>query len=162
MSNFPDNAFDAAYAIETIVHSSEKDGIFKEARRVLKPGGAFIVYDYALAHEYANYDPLTQKAIALISKGGVSALIEPEAAWRNLFTSNGFREEKAGDLSERILPDLKRLQRKSERVLNHPKRAKWAFRLSPSLFANNALIAYLLYDAVREGAILYKEWIFRK
>ncbi|MBQ9521828.1 MAG: methyltransferase domain-containing protein [Oscillospiraceae bacterium] len=162
MSNFPDNVFDVAYAIETIVHSSQKDRIFKEVYRVLKPGGVFIVYDYTLLHEYANYDPLTQKAIALISKGGTSPLIESETAWRNYFTSNGFREEKAGDLSERILPDLKRLQRKSERVLKYPNRTKWAFRLFPSLFANNALLAYLTHDACQEGVFHYKEWIFRK
>ncbi len=162
MSNFPDGAFDVVYAIETIVHSSEKDRIFQEVRRVLKPGGAFIVYDYALSRPYGDFGPLTQKAVSLISKGGVSPLIEWAETWENYFLLNGFRREKVADLTKETMPDLKRLQHKAERVLRRPGVAKAVFRALPSHFANNIIIGYLGYDSFQEGVILYKEWIFRK
>ena len=162
LSNFPDNAFDALYAIETLVYSSQKDRVFQEAYRVLKPGGAFIAHDYALSRPYADLNPLTRKAVALISKGGAAALIESAEEWERLFTSNGFRREKVTDLSKETLPDLKRLQRKAERVLRRPNAAKAAFRVLPDQFVNNIILGYLGYDSCREGVILYKEWVFRK
>ena len=162
LSNFPDNAFDTAYAIETIVHSSEKDRIFKEVYRVLKPGGAFIVYDYALLRKYEEYGPTEQKAISLISKGASAAMIEPIERWENYFASNGFRREKSADLSEAVQPDLKRLTRKAGRILNHPNRTKFVFRVFPQQFTNNIIIGYLGYDACRENIIRYQEWIYRK
>ncbi len=50
LSIFKDNSFDAVYAVETIVHCSEeeKDSVFQEVFRVLKPGGVFLNWDYAL------------------------------------------------------------------------------------------------------------------
>lgn len=162
MSNFPDGTFDVVYAIETIVHSSEKDSIFKEAYRVLKPGGTFIVYNYALSRPYDDFDPLTQKAVSLISKGGVSPVIEQAETWENYFLSNGFQRVKVTDLSRAIMPDLKRLQHKAERIMRHPVVAKAVFRILPWHFSNNIIIGYLGYDSFREGVILYKEWVFRK
>lgn len=162
MSNFPDGTFDVVYAIETIVHSSDKDRIFKEVYCVLKPGGTFIVYDYALSRPYGDFDPLTQKAISLISKGGVSPVIEQAETWKNYFMSNGFHCEKVTDLSKAVMPNLKRLQNKAERVLRHPSVAKVVFRILPWLFSNNIIVGYLCYDSCWEGVILYKEWVFRK
>lgn len=162
MSNFPDGEFDVAYAVETLVHLSDKSPVFKEVYRVLKPGGVFIVFDYALSRDYEEYDPVTQKALAIISKGGVSALFDTQTVWRNCFTSNGFVEEKEVDLSERMLPDMMRLRHRSEIILDYPTRRKWALRLFPSLATNNALMTYLLYDACKEGVFHYMEWIYRK
>lgn len=162
LSNFPDNVFDTAYGIETIVYSSQKDKVFREVCRVLKPGGAFIVYDYALSRRYADFDPTTRKAIALISKGGAAALIESSEEWEDHFTSNGFRFENVTDLSAETLPDLQRLARKAGHILNHTGRTKAAFRVLPRQFTNNIILGYLGYDICREGVALYKEWIARK
>ena len=41
---FPDNSFDAVYAIEATVHAPTLAGIYSEIFRVLKPGGVFGVY----------------------------------------------------------------------------------------------------------------------
>ena len=42
---FEDNAFDAALTIHVAMNIAAKDRLYSEARRVLKPGGAFAVYD---------------------------------------------------------------------------------------------------------------------
>ena len=162
LSRFPDGAFDTVYAIESLVHSSDKDGVFREIRRVLKPGGAFVAYDYALSRPYEELDPAARKAVALISKGGAAAMIESAEEWERHFTSNGFRREKITDLSKETLPDLERLARTAGRVLNHPKRAKFLFRVLPKQFSNNIVLGYLGYDACREGVGYYLEWVFRK
>ncbi|OAA74327.1 Sterol methyltransferase [Akanthomyces lecanii RCEF 1005] len=52
--SFPDNAFDAVYAIEATVHAPSLEGIYSEIFRVLKPGGTFGVYEWLMTDEYDN------------------------------------------------------------------------------------------------------------
>lgn len=43
--DFPDGAFDAAMTIHVAMNIADKAGMYREARRVLKPAGRFVVYD---------------------------------------------------------------------------------------------------------------------
>ena len=162
LSRFQDSSFDVVYAIETIVHASDKTPVFREVYRVLKPGGVFLVFDYVLSAPYASYPPLIQTAIALISKGAASALIEPESAWEGYFRNAGFHPEEITDLTKETMPDLKRLAHKASRILDHPQLARAVFRLFPAHIVNNIVVGYLGYDSFREGVLGYRQWIFRK
>ena len=44
----PDASVDAAYSIEATVHAPSWTGVFREIRRVLKPGGCFALYDWCV------------------------------------------------------------------------------------------------------------------
>ena len=61
---FPDNSFDAVYAIEATVHAPSLEGVYSEIRRVLKPGGIFGVYEWLMTDAYDN-DDLEQRRIRL-------------------------------------------------------------------------------------------------
>lgn len=61
---FPDNSFDAVYAIEATVHAPSLEGVYTEIRRVLKPGGIFGVYEWLMTDIYDN-DDLEQRRIRL-------------------------------------------------------------------------------------------------
>lgn len=50
--DFPDNSFDAVYAIEATVHAPVLEGVYSEIYRVLKPGGTFGVYEWVLTDKY--------------------------------------------------------------------------------------------------------------
>ena len=52
--SFPDNTFDAVYAIEATVHAPSLEGIYSEIFRVLKPGGVFGVYEWLMTDNYDN------------------------------------------------------------------------------------------------------------
>lgn len=52
--SFPDNSFDAVYAIEATVHAPSLEGIYSQIYRVLKPGGVFGVYEWLMTDEYDN------------------------------------------------------------------------------------------------------------
>jgi sterol 24-C-methyltransferase len=52
--SFPDNSFDAVYAIEATVHAPSLEGIYSEIFRVLKPGGVFGVYEWLMTDAYDN------------------------------------------------------------------------------------------------------------
>ena len=52
--SFPDNSFDAVYAIEATVHAPKLEGVYGEIYRVLKPGGVFGVYEWLMTDDYDN------------------------------------------------------------------------------------------------------------
>ncbi|MBR5372113.1 MAG: methyltransferase domain-containing protein [Oscillospiraceae bacterium] len=162
MKQIPDQSVDLVYAFETIVHNTDKKKTMAEVYRILKPGGVFIVYDYALTAPFETYAPLEQTALALISKGGCCPLIESVSEWESYFESCGFKAMHTAYLGKECLPDLKRLERLAGRILDHPGRVKLMFRLFPDLFTSNIIIGYLGYDACNAGLGTYAEWIYQK
>ena len=115
-----DNSVDVCYAVETIVHNTDKEKIYREVHRVLKPGGVMIIYDYALAASYSTYDPKIQMAIALTSKGGSAAMFESLDELNTHYTNCGFEIEKITDYTQETLPDLKHLQRSANWTMSRP------------------------------------------
>ncbi|WVZ49690.1 hypothetical protein U9M48_001024 [Paspalum notatum var. saurae] len=55
---FPDNTFDAAYAIESTIHAPDLLGAYREIYRVLKPGQYFAVDELCLTE---RFDPSNSK-----------------------------------------------------------------------------------------------------
>lgn len=162
LSQFADNSVDVVYAFETVVHNTDKEKIYREVCRVLKPGGVVVVFDYALADRFESYDPTIQKAIALISKGGAAAMIESLEELNSHFTNSGLTLEKSIDHTQATLPDLKRLERKAAKILERPTLAKLMFWLLPDQFVSNIILGYLGYDSGNAKIGSYQEWIVRK
>ncbi|TQS31776.1 hypothetical protein Golomagni_07933, partial [Golovinomyces magnicellulatus] len=75
--SFPDNSFDAIYAIEATVHAPSLEGIYSEIYRVLKPGGVFGVYEWLMTDDYDN-DNIRHREIRLgIEQGdGISNMVK--------------------------------------------------------------------------------------
>ncbi|KOS18921.1 Sterol 24-C-methyltransferase erg-4 [Escovopsis weberi] len=78
---FPDNTFDAAYAIEATCHAPSLEGVYSQIYRVIKPGGVFGVYEWLMTDDYDN-DNLHHRAIRLgIEQGnGISNMCKIEVA----------------------------------------------------------------------------------
>lgn len=162
LQQLPDNSVDVAYAFETIVHNTDKDRIFKELYRVMKPGAVMVIFDYALGAQYDSYDAVIQTVIDLISKGGAAAIIESAADWEGHFAKNGLRLEERTDYTEEICPDLKRLEGLAIRLFNHRTISKLVFRLMPEQFVTNIILGYLGYDFMYSRTGYYYEWVLRK
>jgi sterol 24-C-methyltransferase len=102
--SFPDNSFDAVYAIEATVHAPKLEGVYGEIFRVLKPGGVFGVYEWLMTDNYDN-DDVEHRAIRLaIEEGnGISNMVpisEGLAAMKNV----GFELLHKEDLADRPDP----------------------------------------------------------
>ncbi|GEM_PF-1296778 len=162
LPQFDDNSIDVMYAIETIVHNSDKERIYREVERVLKPGGCMIVYDYALGAPFESYDEHIQKAIALLSKGGASAIIESGDELKRHYTNCGLVVESQTDYTTNIRPDLKALERKAANILERPWKARLMFKLLPDQFVTNIILGYLGYDFSNTDVLSYQEWVLRK
>jgi len=162
LSQIGDNSMDVAFAFETVVHNTDKEKIYREVYRVLKPGGVMIIYDYALSAPFNTFDAHTQKAIALISKGCASAMIESLEELNSHYTNSGFVIKSNTDFSDETLPDLRRLERKGAKIMTRPWAARLMFNLLPEQFVTNIIVGYLGYDSCKSGVITYQEWILRK
>ncbi|KIW08298.1 uncharacterized protein PV09_01216 [Verruconis gallopava] len=78
---FPDNSFDAVYAIEATVHAPSLEGIYSEIFRVLKPGGTFGVYEWLMTDAYDNDNPHHREIRLGIEQGdGISNMEKVEVA----------------------------------------------------------------------------------
>ncbi|KAF4119463.1 sterol 24-C-methyltransferase [Geosmithia morbida] len=102
--SFPDNSFDAVYAIEATVHAPTLEGIYSEIFRVLKPGGIFGVYEWLMTDKYDN-DNLHHREIRLgIEQGdGISNMCKVEVAL-DAMKAAGFELLINDDLAERDDP----------------------------------------------------------
>ncbi|KAK3355201.1 S-adenosyl-L-methionine-dependent methyltransferase [Neurospora tetraspora] len=102
--SFPDNSFDAVYAIEATVHAPKLEGVYGEIYRVLKPGGVFGVYEWLMTDNYNN-DNVEHRDIRLAIEvgNGISNMVpisEGLAAMKNV----GFELLHHEDLADRNDP----------------------------------------------------------
>ena len=99
--SFPDNSFDAVYAIEATVHAPDLEGVYSEIFRVLKPGGIFGVYEWLMTDAYDNNNPEHRKIRLGIEQGnGISNMVKVSDGLR-AFKNAGFEIIHSEDLAER-------------------------------------------------------------
>ena len=66
-TNYPDGSFDSIYAIETICHIKDKSDFYKEAYRLLVPGGRLVVVEYIQKEKPQS--PQDQHAMQILLDG---------------------------------------------------------------------------------------------
>ncbi|RDY06512.1 Cycloartenol-C-24-methyltransferase, partial [Mucuna pruriens] len=66
---FPDNSFDAVYAIEATCHAPDVYACYKEIHRVLKPGQCFAAYEWCMTKAFDPNNEEHQKIKAEIEVG---------------------------------------------------------------------------------------------
>lgn len=102
--SFPDNSFDAVYAIEATVHAPSLEGIYSEIFRVLKPGGVFGVYEWLMTDKYDNDNPRHREIRLGIEIGdGISNMEKIDVALKAMKAA-GFELEHTEDLADRDDP----------------------------------------------------------
>lgn len=101
---FPDNSFDAVYAIEATVHAPSLEGVYSEIFRVLKPGGTFGVYEWLMSDAFDPTNPHHRSIRLGIEQGDGIASMVSISEGRSAITAAGFHLQHAEDLSLR--PDV--------------------------------------------------------
>ncbi|CAG8949982.1 hypothetical protein HYFRA_00004314 [Hymenoscyphus fraxineus] len=95
---YPDNHFDAVYAIESTVHAPHLKDVYKEAHRVLKPGALFGTYEFLMT---PKYDPSNthHNAVKLrIERGTGCHVITSEPDAKKALKESGFELVRAQDM----------------------------------------------------------------
>ena len=95
-----DESFDAVFHIEAIVHAPNKEAVYAEILRILKPGGIFVGYDWCTTPLYNAEDPTHRAIMENIEYGNalpqtVSGMVVDEAlketGFEFLESRDGFR-----------------------------------------------------------------------
>lgn len=102
--SFPDETFDAVYAIEATVHAPSLEGIYSEIFRVLKPGGVFGVYEWLMTDNYDNGNPHHRKIRLGIEQGDGISNMEKISVALDAVKAAGFELQFHEDLADRDDP----------------------------------------------------------
>ncbi|KAI5205569.1 hypothetical protein AUEXF2481DRAFT_26192 [Aureobasidium subglaciale EXF-2481] len=99
--SFPDNTFDAVYAIEATCHAPVLEGVYAQMFRVAKPGAVVGVYEWVMTDHY-DEDNSEHRAIRHgIERGnGISNMVTRKEA-EKAFLKAGFTMLHDEDLAER-------------------------------------------------------------
>jgi sterol 24-C-methyltransferase len=95
--DLPDASFDAIYAIEATPHAPDKTKCFKELYRLLKPGGFFAGYEYALLPNYDGKNPEHGEIIENLEYGACVQKTLTVAEVERAFVDAGFDIAKLED-----------------------------------------------------------------
>lgn len=98
---FPDNSFDAIYAIEATVHAPSLAGVYSEIYRCLKPGGTFGVYEWLMTDKYDASKPQHRTIRLDIEQGDGIANMVPISEAHAAIATAGFELQHAEDLATR-------------------------------------------------------------
>lgn len=105
-TNFPDDTFDVVWAVESVCHAPNKADFYKEAYRVLKPGGRIIIADYFMQSE------LNQDGIDLVKKWlhcwAIDSIPTQEEQYENL---KNFKDVQIENWTEYMKPSAFRMYR---------------------------------------------------
>jgi len=102
--SFPENSFDAVYAIEATVHAPSLEGIYSQIYRVLKPGGVFGVYEWLMTDAYDNDNPEHREIRLGIEQGNGISNMEKISVALDAIKAAGFTLEMHEDLADRVDP----------------------------------------------------------
>jgi len=106
-TNFPDNTFDAVWAIESVCYADDKQDFTNEAFRVLKPGGRLVVADF---HAHPTVPGSADEA--LMKKWTDSWAINAYATvdgFRENLQRSGFTDIRDRDVTAHVEPSIRRL-----------------------------------------------------
>jgi sterol 24-C-methyltransferase len=109
---FADGHFDGAYTMETLVHAPDSAAVLGELHRVLKPGGRLVLFEYSMAprreltvRQRRVFDAITAGS----AMHGLPGFVH--GRFPALLHTAGFRDVAVDDVTERMLPMLRRLAR---------------------------------------------------
>jgi SAM-dependent methyltransferase len=112
---FADASFDGAYTIHVAMNIADKAGLLREARRVLKPGATFGIYDVMRAGAGDLPYPLPWALTPATS------FVEPPAAYRQWLGDAGFavvaERDRTAEVGEIIAGNRARLEREGPSAL---------------------------------------------
>ncbi len=154
---FADDSSDLIFVIESLCHATDLEKALREVRRVLRPGGRFIVIDAWRTGEFDTFPQSVRDAAAYVERAMAVADAQQFPVWQRVAHAAGLRVTEDLDLTAQIMPNLERLARITKtRFLSHPLRARLLKRLVPGTLLTNAVSGYLIPLTVRIGAHTYR------
>ncbi|KAK7040867.1 Delta(24)-sterol C-methyltransferase [Paramarasmius palmivorus] len=100
VETFGENSFDAVYGIEATCHAPNFEGIYGQIQRVLKPGGVFGVYEWAMTESWDPSIPEHKLCSSGIEFSCGIPEMRPLSKVKEALHNVGFKIEYAADLAD--------------------------------------------------------------
>lgn len=110
LKRYDDGIFDIVFIVEALCHSTEKDMVLREAHRILKPGGVFVVFEPYLGEKPEALETNERLALELAQRG---AAVTNAGTHQNLLEkakSAEFSIELTEDVSAFVIPTMERFE----------------------------------------------------
>jgi len=145
---FPDRSFDVVWAIESVCHAADKTAFYREAARLLRPGGRLVVAEFLRTAR-----PLDRAGEQLLSEwldGWAMPDLDTGDEHRRALAAAGFEQAQIEDATPHILPSARHMHRM----------ARWAFPLGvvlhrlgirSSVQHGNVIAALRQYQVLERG-----------
>ena len=98
---FPDNSFDAAYAIEATLHAPSLAGVYSEIHRVLTPGGTFALYEWVTTPRYQPSNSVHRSIKLRIEHGDAIPHMATQSEAEDAMRTAGFTLTRSADLADK-------------------------------------------------------------
>lgn len=105
LSSVGETTFDGVFAMETICHATNPEGVFAEFLRVLKPKGTLVLHEFARSAVVACPENFMASAEMFTSLKHVTLL--QEKTLENMVKQQGFKDVVVEDVSVHIMPLLR-------------------------------------------------------
>ncbi|HEX8332565.1 MAG TPA: methyltransferase domain-containing protein [Segetibacter sp.] len=156
---FQDSSVDIVWAIESVCHAPDKLLFFKEAFRVLKPGGKVIMADI-----FRMGRPMSDSKETLLKEvfgGWAIPDIDTVEEHNDHATKAGFTSFKSKDVTDRMMVSYRNLREISKRYYSIGKFLHKA-KIISALRHNNMLSCLKQADAVEQGVFSYQHIVAQK
>ena len=101
--DLPDRSFDAVVSVGAIIHHPDQDRLFRDFRRILRPGGRLIVSDW-----YATDGPLSDEMRRWTSEGELTFEMATLKQTADLAQRAGFADVRDVDRNDWFRQEMKR------------------------------------------------------
>jgi len=106
-TSFPDESFDVVWACESVCHAEQKHAFYREAFRLLRPGGRLVMAEYMRTP--ISYQPNGDKLLKQWLRGWAINDIDSADLHRQYAVDIGFSNIHIRDVTDNIKPSLRRL-----------------------------------------------------
>jgi arsenite methyltransferase len=159
---FSEAEFDLLFEVEALCHAQDAALAFREAYRILRPGGRFVLFDGFRALDLSLYSEDIQVAIRLVELTMAVEQFPSLDDWLSIARSAGFNVLSTDDLSDAIMPNLEKFQFLARGFYKFPKLSKQLMRLLPPALVKNSVAGLLLPFTVSAGAQRYHSIVLEK
>lgn len=159
---FEDDIFDVIFELESVCHATNPEKVFKEAARVLKKGGKFILYDGFRTEDFENLSETQRTTALLVEKAMALNKFYTPSEWMEAATSGGFEITQNDDISTAIFPNCKRLHRIARKYMKYPAISKLTLALLPESLLINSIAGLLLPYSITQNIQTYNRVVLTK